>query len=127
MLGRKMKGPAPLARPLAPHGMRPRQRSLNAAAVDESVGRSNYWTERPSYMWCGRRGIVTRCESSSAGRTSVVPDVCVLVMSRANVGSDRACVTASNPDATLIGVASLKRVPINLIDTVIRSALLAGA
>src|SRR5262249_2620282 len=72
---------------------------------------------RSDYKCCTRRGLLWLTESSSGGRTSVVPAVCVLVMSRANVGWNRACVTASNPDASLISVGSLNAVPMKLMPT----------
>ena len=62
------------------------------------------------------------------GRTQPAsfPDVCVLVMSRANVGWDRACVTASNPEASLISVGSLNAVPMKLMPTGMPSTSPAG-
>jgi len=47
-------------------------------------------------------------------------------MSRANVGSKRAWVTASNADASLISVGSLNAVPMKLMPTGMPSTSPAG-
>ena len=57
---------------------------------------------------------------------SVVPAVFVVVTLSTNVGRMRAWVTASNPEASLISVGSLKAVPRKLMPTGIPSALPEG-
>jgi hypothetical protein len=52
--------------------------------------------------------------------------VWVFVTSRANVGWNRACVTASNPDANSIGGGSLNAVPMKLMPTGMASTSPAG-
>src|SRR5262249_20054759 len=59
-------------------------------------------------------------------RVSVVPAVFVVVTLSTNVGRMRAWVTASNPEASLINVGSLKAVPRKLMPTGIPSAVPDG-
>ncbi len=74
-------------------------------------------------MWCG--GFFVGA-FTLGGCTSVVPDVFAVVTFPVNVGWNRACVTASKPEASLISVGSLKAVPMKLMPIGMPSTFAAG-
>jgi len=75
------------------------------------------------YKRCGRLPVSFL---GGAGGVSVVPAVFGVVTFPVNVGWNRACVVASNPEASLMSIGSLNAVPRKLMPIGIPSTFAAG-
>src|SRR5881394_3723511 len=76
-----------------------------------------------AYMRCGSTPVIF---FGGLGGCSVVPFVFAVVMLPVNVGCVRACVFASNPEASLMSVGSLNAVPRKLMPIGIPRTFAAG-